>query len=215
MKAFVQCFSVTKTFRHGWRKNTQWTGASLVQVMACLLFQDKPSTEPKLIVGWRVMSALQWIATQKHAFNMSSARCRPFCLVLNTWAPSWYKDRLSMYGITIINLRRSWDRLIFIIGSLYWQDDIFILRRVPSGTCQTRTPLVQVTAWCCSLPSLCEVGKYQNTGSKNRPLLPLWLVDKQWKGIQSGWMITKFISACMRHRENFKTGVKWERLSTD
>ena len=30
-------------------------------------------------------------------------------------APSQYKDNLSRYGISIIKVRRSWDRLIFII----------------------------------------------------------------------------------------------------
>ena len=44
-----------------------------------------------------------------------------------SWTPSQYKDGLSRYGVSIIKIRRSWDRLIFIMGipilvrpSLYW-----------------------------------------------------------------------------------------------
>ena len=37
-----------------------------------------------------------------------------------TRAPSQYKDRLSRYPIAIIKIRLSWDRLIFIMGSLLY-----------------------------------------------------------------------------------------------
>ena len=36
---------------------------------------------------------------------------------IRTRDPSQYKDRLSRYGISIIMIRRSWDRLIFIMGN--------------------------------------------------------------------------------------------------
>ena len=36
-------------------------------------------------------------------------------IIGNIWDSSQYKDGLSMYGISIIKIRRSWDRLIFIM----------------------------------------------------------------------------------------------------
>ena len=43
--------------------------------------------------------------------------------------PSQYKDGIHRYRILILNIRRSWDRLIFIMWIPYWYDGAFILRR--------------------------------------------------------------------------------------
>ena len=43
-----------------------------------------------------------------------------------------HKNRLSWYGIPSLKIRRSWDRLIFITGILYWRD-IFILVQPPDS----------------------------------------------------------------------------------
>ena len=59
-----------------------------------------------------------------HSHNPTSLR--GFAAAI--WTPSQYKDGLSKYVIFIIKIRLSWNRLIFIMGILYWQD-IFLLRR--------------------------------------------------------------------------------------
>ena len=52
------------------------------------------------------------------------------CTRSENWTPSQYKDGISRYGISIIKIRRSCDRLIFIMGMptmagktvpLYWE----------------------------------------------------------------------------------------------
>ena len=43
-----------------------------------------------------------------------------------TQVPFQHKDRISSYGISIMKIRRSSNRLIFMMGSLYRYDGIFI-----------------------------------------------------------------------------------------
>ena len=50
------------------------------------------------------------------------------------WAPGPrvnIKKVFPSMGIPMLKKRRPWGRLIFNMGSLYWQDDIAILRRIP------------------------------------------------------------------------------------
>ena len=78
---------------------------------------------------------------------MSSAKWRQLCLGLDfkPWpiqlcllflavfrnGAVHIKTVFPKYGIPMLKVRRSGDRLIFNMGSLYWCDDIFILRRPP------------------------------------------------------------------------------------
>ena len=51
----------------------------------------------------------------------------------NNLGPIWYKYVLQVTSIEIlvIEIRRYRNRLIFIMGMIYWQDDVFILNRPP------------------------------------------------------------------------------------
>ena len=69
-----------------------------------------------------------------------SMRC---CVIFNTptpWAPFQYNYSVFWYMITITKIRRSWYRLIFIMGiPIFWYDDVYILRRPPECHWSTTT----------------------------------------------------------------------------
>ena len=103
----------------------QWTGSSLVQVMACRLFGTMPLAEPILIiVHWARRKELQWHSNEntklsfiKMHLKLSSAKWRPYCT--------------------------EWDELrhIFYISSeplLHWSSEGFLLGGTPTSASKNR-----------------------------------------------------------------------------
>ena len=107
---------------------------------------------------------------------------------LGTRASYQYKDRLSRYGDSYVK-DKTVARLSYLRGSLYWQEDIFILRR-PTGRRQSpywltaagvRTPGPNDERWsktiecknCKSYVTYCK--SYKTVGWKNA--LPMKIVS--------------------------------------
>ena len=62
---------------------------------------------------------------------------------------------LSMYEISIVTIRQSLDRLIYVMGSLYWRGH-FDIQAGPSLTSAVE-PFAQT---CCNIPNLCMLSWY-------------------------------------------------------
>ena len=106
-----------------------------------------------------------------------SGKCRDigvdFSGIAASWTPSPYRDDLCKYGIFIIKMRPSH---LYIWESLYWQDDIFMLRLPPDNDAGWIPPSIQHGHEPQSLGTDVHIHSCP-------ALLPFFVIVTTWAGI--------------------------------